>query len=53
MEITTIVIIVAAICGLVWVYPRLPRMAQIVTAIVVVIACVLVLLRFAGVPIGL
>ena len=51
MDITTIVIIVAAICGIVWVYPRLPYIGQIVVAIIVVIACLLVLLKFAGVPI--
>jgi hypothetical protein len=53
MDILTIILIVAAICGLVWVYPKLPQMAQIITAIVIVIACILVLLRFAGVPIGM
>lgn len=53
MDILTIIIIVLACCGLVWVYPKLPQIAQIVTAIVIVIACILVLLKFAGVPIGL
>jgi len=51
MDITAIIIIVAAICGLVWVFPRLPQIGQIVVAIIVVVACLLVLLKFAGVPI--
>ncbi len=53
MDITWIILIVVAICGLVWVFPKLPRIAQIVVAIVVVIACLLVLLNAAGVPIHL
>lgn len=51
MDITAIIIIVAAICGLVWVFPRLPQIGQIVVAIIIVIACLLVILRYAGVPI--
>lgn len=50
MDITTIIILVAACCGLVWVFPKLPRVGQIVVAIVIAVACVLVLLNFAGVP---
>lgn len=53
MDITTIIIICAAIFGIVWVYPRLPTVGQWVLAAIVAIACVLVLLRFAGVPIHL
>lgn len=53
MDLTTIFIVVAAIVGLWWVFPRLPRIAQIVVAVVVAIACVLVLLNFAGVPVHL
>lgn len=51
MDITAIILLVGAACGLVWVFPKLPRIGQIITAIVVVIACLLVLLHFAGVPI--
>lgn len=53
MNITLIIIIVVAICGLMWVYPKLPQPGQIIVAIIVVIACLLVLLRGAGVPISL
>lgn len=53
MDLTAILVIVAAICGLVWVFPRLPRIGQIVVAIVVAVACLLVLLNFAGVPVHL
>ncbi len=53
MNITALIIVVLAICGLVWVFPKLPRVGQIITAIVVVIACLLVLLNYAGVPIHL
>ncbi len=53
MDITTIVIICAAIFGVVWVYPRLPQIGQWVLAAIVAIASILVLLKFAGVPISL
>lgn len=52
MDITVILILVAACCGLVYFFPRIPRIAQIVVAIVVVIACLLVLLHFAGIPVS-
>ncbi len=51
MDITALIIIVLAICGLVWVYPRLPRPGQIVAAIVVAVVCILVILKFAGVDV--
>lgn len=53
MDITTIVIICAAIFGVVWVFPKLPQVGQWALAAVIAIACVLVLLRFAGIPIHL
>ncbi len=53
MDITTILIICAAIFGVVWVYPKLPTLGQWALAAIVAIACVLVLLKFAGIPISL
>lgn len=53
MDLITIIIAVVAICGIVWVYPRLPYPGQIVLVIVVAVACLLVLMRFAGVPLHL
>lgn len=53
MNLVTIFIVVLAAAGLWWVFPKLPRIAQIVAAIVVAIACILVLLNFGGVPISL
>ena len=52
MDITTILIIVAACCGVAFFFPKLPRIAQIVAAIVGILICILVLARFAGVPIS-
>lgn len=51
MDITTIIILVVAVCGLVWVFPKLPQIGQIILAVVVAIACVLVLFNLGGVPI--
>lgn len=51
MGITGLIIVVIAACGLVWIFPKLPRVGQIVVAVVVVIACLLVLLNYAGVPV--
>jgi hypothetical protein len=53
MNLWTIIVIVVAICGLVWVFPKLPSIAQIILAIVVAIACLIVLLNAFGVPVGL
>lgn len=53
MDITWLILIVVAICGIVWVYPKLPQPGQIVLVVVVAIACLLVLLNAAGVPIHL
>ncbi len=53
MSIWTIIVIVVAICGIVWVYPKLPTIGQIILAIVIAIACLIVLLNAFGVPIGL
>jgi hypothetical protein len=52
MDLTTIFIIVAAACGIVYFFPRVPRIAQIVVAVVGIIACMLVLLNFAGIPVS-
>ncbi len=53
MDLTLIIVAVLACCGLVWAFARLPRVGQIVAAIVIVVACLLVLLKHAGVPISL
>lgn len=53
MSIWTIIVVVLAACGLVWVYPKLPQPGQIILAVVVAIACLIVLLNAFGVPIGL
>jgi hypothetical protein len=53
MDISTIIIICAAIFGLVWIFPKLPQIGQWVVAVVVVIACLIILLKYAGVPISL
>lgn len=53
MDLTAIIVICAAIFGLIWVFPKLPQIGQWVVAIVVVIACLFVLLKYAGVPIHL
>ncbi len=53
MNVWTILIAVAAIAGIVYFFPRLPRLGQIVGAIVLFIACALVLLKLSGVDMGL
>jgi hypothetical protein len=51
VDIGFIVILCVAIGGLIWFFPKLPRIAQIVVAIVVVVACLLVLLNLGGVDV--
>ena len=51
MNLWTLIIVVLAVCGVVWAYPKLPAPGGIVLVIVVAIACVLVLLNLAGVGI--
>ena len=49
MNITTLIILVLAVCGIVWCYPRLPAPGGIILVIIVAVACVAVLLNLAGV----
>lgn len=53
MDVMLIVVVVLAACGLFYFVPQLPRPAQIIVAIVVVVVCLLVLARLAGVPLHL
>lgn len=53
MNLWTIILIVLAVCGIVWAYPRLPAPGGIILVIIVAIACVLVLLNLAGVSTGI
>lgn len=52
IDITAIIVIALAIVGLWWIFPKLPEMARFVVAILVVIVCLAVILKYAGVPIG-
>ncbi len=49
MDLTLIIIAVLACAGLVFFFPKMPQIAQIIAAIVGVIACAIVLMRLAGV----
>jgi len=53
MSITTIIIAVLAVCGIVWAYPKLPYPGGLILVIVVAIACVIILLQLGGVSTGL
>lgn len=53
MSIWTIIVAAIAIGGLIWFFPKMPGIAQIVVAIIVVIVCLMVLLNLAGVPTGI
>lgn len=53
MSIVTLIIIVLAIVGIVWAYPRLPWPGNLILVIVVAVACVIVLLNAAGIQTGL
>jgi hypothetical protein len=49
MDITTIILLVIAICGLVYFVPKLPAIAQLIVAIIVVVACLIWLARLTGI----
>lgn len=51
MDITVLIAVVLACCGIAWAYPRLPRVGQIIAVIVIVVVCILVILKFAGVDV--
>lgn len=53
MSITTIIILVAAACGIAWCYPRLPSPWNFVLVGLVALACIFVLLSLGGVNTGL
>lgn len=53
MNISTIIIAVLAVCGIVWAYPRLPVPGGIILVVIVAIACVIILLNLGGVSTGL
>jgi membrane protein implicated in regulation of membrane protease activity len=53
VSIVTLIVIILAICGIVWAYPRLPSPWNIVLVAIVVIISVMVLLNYAGVPLHL
>jgi hypothetical protein len=48
MNLTTLVIAILAVCGIVWVYPRLPAPFNLVLVAIVAVVCVLVLLSLSG-----
>lgn len=53
MSIMTIILLILAVCGIVWAYPRLPAPWNLVLVGLVAIACVLVLLNLSGVNLGI
>lgn len=53
MNLTTILIIVAAAIGIGWAYPRLPSPWNFVLVGLVAIVCVIVLLNLGGVDTGI
>ena len=53
MNITTIIILVAAAIGIGWAYPRLPSPWNFVLVGLVAIACIFILLNFSGVNTGI
>jgi hypothetical protein len=53
MNIYTIILVILAVCGVVWAYPRLPAPWNYVLVAVIAIACVFILLNAGGVPINL
>jgi hypothetical protein len=53
MNIYTIVLVILAVCGVVWAYPRLPAPWNYVLVAVIAIACIFILLNAGGVPINL
>ena len=53
MSLPIIVALIIAACLLVFVWPKLPPMVQTVSAIVLAVACILVLLNAIGFPVAL
>ncbi len=53
MDLSWIILIVLAVFGVVWAYPRLPAPWNYVLVAVIAIACVLILLSAGGVPVSL
>lgn len=53
MSIVTIIILVLAVSGIVWAYPRLPSPWNLVLVAVVAVVCVVILLNLAGVNTGI
>lgn len=53
MNIYTIILVILAVCGVVWAYPRLPAPWNYVLVAVIAIACIFILLNAGGVPISL
>lgn len=52
MEVGWIIVAVIAACGIWFFYPRLPRIGQIIVAVLGIIACGIALLRVLGVPLS-
>lgn len=53
MSIVGIIMVVLAVAGIIWAYPKLPFPWNYVVLAVVVVICLVVLLNAAGVPIAL
>ena len=53
MSITTIVIAILAVAGIVWAYPKTPYPWNYVIVGVVVVICLWALLNLAGAPVSL
>jgi hypothetical protein len=53
MSVWTIVIICLAAVGLWYFFPKMPRIAQIIVAIIGAIACLIVILNALGIDTGL
>lgn len=49
IDITLIIVACIAIAGVVFFFPKIPPLAQLIVAIVGIIACILVLLKISGV----
>ncbi len=53
MNITTLLIIILAVVGIVWAYPRMPSPWNFVLVIIVAIVCVMAILNLSGVGTGI
>lgn len=53
MSLVTIILIILAVCGVIWAYPRLPYPGNLILVVVVAIACVLVLFNLSGVGLNI